>query len=199
MNSTTDGNETTDNVDLTKPKVNLIDIASPNMTPEASKVVSDALERSAKTMNNTVKEAENIRLTRLREEVTEIVYGVGWRDEPGLNKAFMPDVEAILYAVEKYNGPVQIEPPLVAPTERDIDKILHILAVTGTYQDAGQTCLDGDAITRAKQAITSLTKELVAEAKPEVKAHPLGPVTLADCQRGLDQFEQNLLKALEEK
>ena len=50
----------------------------------------------------------------------------------------------------------------------------------------------------AKQAITSLIKELVAEAKPEVKAHPLGPVTLADCQRGLDQFEQNLLKALEE-
>lgn len=50
----------------------------------------------------------------------------------------------------------------------------------------------------AKQAITSLIKELVAEAKPEIKAHPLGPVTLADCQRGLDQFEQNLLKALEE-
>ena len=50
----------------------------------------------------------------------------------------------------------------------------------------------------AKQAITSLIKELVAEAKPEIKAHPLGPVTLADCQRGLDQFEQNLLKELEE-
>ena len=26
----------------------------------------------------------------------------------------------------------------------------------------------------AKQAITSLTKEMVAEAKPEIKAHPLG-------------------------
>jgi len=49
-----------------------------------------------------------------------------------------------------------------------------------------------------KQAITSLIKELVEEAKPEIKAHPLGPVTLADCQRGLDQYEQNLLKALEE-
>ena len=49
------------------------------------------------------------------------------------------------------------------------------------------------------EALTSLIKELVAEAKPEIKAHPLGPVTLADCQRGLDQFEQNLLKALEEK
>ena len=46
--------------------------------------------------------------------------------------------------------------------------------------------------------ITSLIKELVARAKPEVKAHPLGPVTLADCQRGLDHYEANLLKALEE-
>jgi hypothetical protein len=45
-----------------------------------------------------------------------------------------------------------------------LDKILHILAVTGKYQDAGQTCLDGGAITRAKQAITSLIKELVSEA-----------------------------------
>ena len=50
----------------------------------------------------------------------------------------------------------------------------------------------------AKQAFTSLTKELVAEAKPEIKAHPLGPVTLADCQRGLNHYEANLLKALEE-
>ena len=49
-----------------------------------------------------------------------------------------------------------------------------------------------------KQSITSLIKELVAEAKPEVKAHPLGPVTLADCQRGLNHYEYNLLKALEE-
>ena len=52
-------------------------------------------------------------------------------------------------------------------------------------------------IAEAKQAITSLIKELVAEAKPEIKAHPLGTVTLADCQRGLDQFEQDLLKAFE--
>jgi len=51
---------------------------------------------------------------------------------------------------------------------------------------------------KSKQALTSLIKELVAEAKPEVKAHPLGPVTLADCQRGLDHYEANLLKALEE-
>ena len=50
----------------------------------------------------------------------------------------------------------------------------------------------------AKQLITSLTKELVAEAKPELKAHPLGPVTLADCLRWLNHYEANLLKALEE-
>lgn len=56
----------------------------------------------------------------------------------------------------------------------------------------------GAEIHTVKQALTSLIKELVAKAKPEVKAHPLGPVTLADCQRGLDHYEANLLKALEE-
>ena len=60
------------------------------------------------------------------------------------------------------------------------------LTLTTTYWD------------EAKAAIASLIKELVAEAKPEIKAHPLGPVTLADCQRGLDHYEANLLKALEE-
>lgn len=59
-------------------------------------------------------------------------------------------------------------------------------------------CEPFDALAEAKQAITSLIQELVAEAKPEVKAHPLGPVTLADCQRGLDHYEYGLLKALEE-
>ena len=44
-------NKYTETVDLTAPKVNLIDIASPNMSPEASKVVSDAIERSAEAMN----------------------------------------------------------------------------------------------------------------------------------------------------
>lgn len=56
----------------------------------------------------------------------------------------------------------------------------------------------GTSIHTTRQALTSLMKELVAEAKPEIKAHPLGPVTLADCQRGLDHYEANLLKALEE-
>jgi len=56
----------------------------------------------------------------------------------------------------------------------------------------------------AKQAFTSLTKELVAEAKP-------ARATISDDEMGIDrarksaannatdQFEQNLLKALEEK
>lgn len=57
---------------------------------------------------------------------------------------------------------------------------------------------EGEFTESLKQAITSLIKELVAEAKPEIKAHPLGPVTLADCQRGLNHYEANLLKALEE-
>ena len=60
--------------------------------------------------------------------------------------------------------------------------------------DPCEGCING----RLKQSITSLIKELVEEAKPEIKAHPLGPVTLADCQRGLDHYEYNLLKALEE-
>lgn len=45
--------------------------------------------------------------------------------------------------------------------------------------------------TKAKQAITSLIKELVAEAKPkEVDSFYEKPI--------VDEFEQNLLKALEE-
>ena len=52
---------------------------------------------------------------------------------------------------------------------------------------------------KAKQAITSLIKELVAEAKPE-KLSPDQPLGLKYQGRneGVDEFEQNLLKALEE-
>ena len=47
-----------------------------------------------------------------------------------------------------------------------------------------------------KQAITSLTKELVEEAKP---AHVHGTtVGSGQFNRGVSEFEQNLLKALEE-
>ena len=52
------------------------------------------------------------------------------------------------------------------------------------------------AHTEAKQAITSLIKELVAEAKPP---HVHGTtVGSGQFNRGVSEFEQNLLKALEE-
>ena len=71
-------------------------------------------------------------------------------------------------------------------------------------------------VPEAKQAITSLIKELVAEAKPgnyTLKGHQPDAClnhekytsACCGCQRkrarleALDQFEQNLLKALEEK
>ena len=53
---------------------------------------------------------------------------------------------------------------------------------------------------KAKQAITSLIKELVEEAKPELPAlfAGLGDISVTMYKKGTDQFEQNLLKALEE-
>ena len=56
---------------------------------------------------------------------------------------------------------------------------------------------------KAKQAITSLIKELVAEVKPEQqKIENMGDTFKVDWARGYnvatDRFEQNLLKALEE-
>ena len=77
-----------------------------------------------------------------------------------------------------------------------LDAIVYRFVPATDYSDKRET--DPTDQERAKQAITSLIKELVAEAKPEIKAHPLGPVTLADCQRGLDHYESNLLKVLEE-
>lgn len=48
-----------------------------------------------------------------------------------------------------------------------------------------------------KQAITSLIKELVADAKP---AHVHGTtVSSGQFNRGVSEFEQDLLKALEEE
>ena len=53
-----------------------------------------------------------------------------------------------------------------------------------------------------KQAITSLTKELVAEAKPESQSwdglEPVVQIALSARRKAIDEFEQNLLKALEE-
>jgi len=52
----------------------------------------------------------------------------------------------------------------------------------------------------AKQAITSLIKELVAEAKPELPAlfAELDDISVIMYKKAIDEFEQNLLKALEE-
>jgi hypothetical protein len=54
---------------------------------------------------------------------------------------------------------------------------------------------------QAKQAITSLIKELVAEAKPGTWVDPEDTDDLEwqGYVRGVSDFEQNLLKALEEK
>lgn len=59
----------------------------------------------------------------------------------------------------------------------------------------------GISETEAKQAITSLVKELVAEAKPTIYPYYTSP-TNNGYEKSLyfaaiDQFEQNLLKALE--
>ena len=55
---------------------------------------------------------------------------------------------------------------------------------------------------KAKQAITSLIKELVEEAKPQehIDVHTYSNArTNGDIRKiAIDQFEQNLLKALEE-
>ncbi len=54
----------------------------------------------------------------------------------------------------------------------------------------------------ARQAIASLIKELVAEAKPAKRNTDVGDAYqrtfCGEYNKGIDQFEQNLLKALEE-
>ena len=61
--------------------------------------------------------------------------------------------------------------------------------------DPCEGCING----RLKQSITSLIKELVAEAKPEVRVFDDGMNDATYFQQKIvDQFEQNLLKALEE-
>ena len=50
----------------------------------------------------------------------------------------------------------------------------------------------------AKQAFTSLIKELVAEAKPKTMPSNLSPENYETCERVVNQYHQNLLKALEE-
>lgn len=77
-----------------------------------------------------------------------------------------------------------------------LDNILRYSALNAHYKS-------WDSIAEAKQAIASLIKELVEEAKPEQqKIENMGDTFKADWARGYnvatDRFEQNLLKALEE-
>ena len=58
---------------------------------------------------------------------------------------------------------------------------------------------DSNATMRAEQAITSLIKELVADAKPGRADTQIWRENPDDAwDMAIDQFEQNLLKALEE-
>ena len=97
-----------------------------------------------------------------------------------------------------------------------LDKILKSLAHQAylTAHAPGHTKLDGRtyraAVDEAKQANTSLMKELIAKAKPEkhketwYNKYIITPEQeLIESQKrqynmGIDEFEQNLLKALEE-
>jgi len=75
-----------------------------------------------------------------------------------------------------------------------LDEILVAFDMKSQYDRAeGKTTFN--TYSEAKQAFTSLTKELVAEAKP---AHVHGTTASSgQFNRGVSEFEQNLLKALE--
>ena len=86
-----------------------------------------------------------------------------------------------------------------------LDEIFHDLYLAGWNDkllDDSPTAVpsENQEKRKAKQAITSLIKELVAEAKPELPAlfAGLGDISVTMYKKGTDEFEQNLLKALEE-
>ncbi len=92
--------------------------------------------------------------------------------------------------------------------DETLKDIIHIGYVSGYNQVAHEARIapynhiEPLPIDKAKQAITSLTKELVAEAKPTRSETQQGSVTVyGDLNERdlniIDQFEQNLLKALE--
>lgn len=63
----------------------------------------------------------------------------------------------------------------------------------------GRAIKDWDSdLAKAKQDLTSLIKELVAEAKPKTMPSNLSPENYETCERVVNQYHQNLLKALEE-
>jgi hypothetical protein len=76
------------------------------------------------------------------------------------------------------------------------ERLDEILKVYFWPDDVGESETLQATHDAAKQAITSLNKELVAEAKPP---HVHGTtVSSGQFNRGVSEFEQNLLKALEE-
>jgi len=89
-----------------------------------------------------------------------------------------------------------------------LDEILDKFGWTCVADGGDGYGLQNEDISEAKQAITSLFKELVAEAKPEKRTpdYYSDSIDLYSRQcaanswnKAIDQFEQNLLKALEEK
>ena len=85
-----------------------------------------------------------------------------------------------------------------------LDEVLERLAVAGRGWGVSESAQIASMISdldEAKQAITSLTKEMVAEAKPGTWVDPEDTDDLEwqGYVNGVEHFEQNLLKALEEK
>ncbi len=86
--------------------------------------------------------------------------------------------------------------PMTNYNER-LDEILHTAKVN--WKTSPDEIFDKGVTAYAKQAITSLIKELVAEAKPEHIDNSVLPYGDTKYNMAIDEFEQNLLKALEEK
>lgn len=94
-----------------------------------------------------------------------------------------------------------------------LDDVLSAVYLAGTENGLGRSLTDTKEIMHrkeafikgnrvsdeAKQAITSLTKELVMEAKPVRKLPESGDSVAVYYEKMLTEFEHNLLKALEEK
>lgn len=85
--------------------------------------------------------------------------------------------------------------PMTNYNER-LDEILHTAKVN--WKTSPDEIFDKGVTAYAKQALTSLIKELVAEAKPEHIDNSVLPYGDTKYNMAIDEFEQNLLKELEE-
>lgn len=85
---------------------------------------------------------------------------------------------------------------------QELDEILWYVYEAGakSMEDSGGSDYE---VNEAKSALISLIKELVAEAQPKRHNTYVGDAYqrtfCEEYNKGIDQFEQNLLKALEEK